>query len=39
MTRAADMSSFAPYISFRRQHPADDLMTDLIEATFVDETG
>jgi cytochrome P450 len=39
MARSADMSSFAPYISFRRQHPADDLMTDLIEATFVDETG
>jgi len=38
-TRAADMSSFAPYISFRREHPADDLMTDLIEAAFVDETG
>jgi cytochrome P450 len=39
MARGADMSSFAPYIHFRRQHPADDLMTDLIEATFVDETG
>jgi cytochrome P450 len=39
VTRSSDMSSFAPYISFRRQHPADDLMTDLIEATFVDETG
>jgi cytochrome P450 len=34
-----DTSSFAPYISFRRAHPADDLMTDLIETTFVDETG
>jgi cytochrome P450 len=39
VTRSTDMSSFAPYISFRRQHPADDLMTDLIEASFVDETG
>jgi cytochrome P450 len=39
VTRSADMSSFAPYISFRRQHPADDLMTDLMETTFVDETG
>jgi cytochrome P450 len=39
VTRAADMSNFGPYISFRRQHPADDLITDLIEATFVDETG
>ncbi len=39
VTRSSDMSSFAPYISFRRRHPADDLMTDLIQATFVDETG
>jgi cytochrome P450 len=39
VTRSNDMSSFAPYISYRRQHPADDLMTDLIEATFEDETG
>jgi cytochrome P450 len=39
MTRSADLSSFAPYIAFRRQHPADDLMTDLIQTTFVDETG
>jgi cytochrome P450 len=39
MSRGADMSNFAPYISFRRQHPADDLMTDLIQTTFVDETG
>jgi cytochrome P450 len=38
MIRSAD-AGFAPYITFRRQHPADDLMTDLIEATFVDETG
>jgi cytochrome P450 len=37
--RSSDMTSFAPYISFRRRHPADDLMTDLIEATFVDESG
>jgi cytochrome P450 len=39
MTRSSDMGNFAPYISFRREHPADDLMTDLIEASFVDETG
>jgi cytochrome P450 len=39
MTQAADLSSFAPYISFRRQHPADDLISDLMEASFVDETG
>jgi cytochrome P450 len=30
---------FADYIGFRRQNPADDLMSDLIAVTFVDETG
>jgi cytochrome P450 len=39
VTRSDGISSFAPYIGFRRQHPADDLMTDLIQASFVDETG
>ncbi|MGH9018675.1 MAG: cytochrome P450, partial [Acidimicrobiales bacterium] len=39
VTRTDDMSNFAPYIEFRRQHPADDLMTDLIETSFVDESG
>ncbi len=39
VTRTADMSNFGPYISYRRQHPADDLMTDLIQASFVDENG
>ena len=40
VTRSSeDMSNFAPYINFRRHHPADDLMTDLIETAFVDETG
>jgi cytochrome P450 len=38
-TMAADMSNFAEYISFRRRHPSDDLMTDLIEATFEDDKG
>jgi cytochrome P450 len=33
------MPNFAEYITFRRAHPSDDLMTDLIEATFTDETG
>ena len=30
---------FESYIGYRREHPTDDLMTDLIQATFVDETG
>jgi len=30
---------FADYIEWRAQHPSDDLMTDLLEAEFVDETG
>ncbi len=37
--RATDTSNFAEYIGFRRRHPSDDLMTALIEVTFVDETG
>jgi cytochrome P450 len=39
VTQAAGLAGFGPYISFRREHPADDLMTDLIQTTFVDETG
>jgi cytochrome P450 len=35
----ADSARFADYIEFRRRHPADDLMTDLITITFVDENG
>ncbi len=30
---------FAHYIDWRAAHPADDLMTDLLQAEFVDETG
>ncbi|MEI2698248.1 MAG: hypothetical protein V9E94_07830 [Microthrixaceae bacterium] len=30
---------FAEYIDWRADHPSDDLMTDLLEATFTDETG
>jgi cytochrome P450 len=30
---------FADYIDWRTEHPSDDLMTDLLEAEFVDETG
>ncbi len=30
---------FADYIDWRADHPSDDLMTDLLQATFEDETG
>ncbi len=30
---------FAEYIDWRAEHPSDDLMTDLLQATFEDETG
>ncbi len=30
---------FADYIDWRAQHPSDDLMTELLHAEFVDETG
>ncbi len=32
-------SSFEEYIDWRAQHPSDDLMTELLEAEFEDETG
>jgi cytochrome P450 len=35
----ADGSMFADYIEWRAQHPADDLMTVLLNAEFEDETG
>jgi cytochrome P450 len=35
----ADAAFFADYINWRREHPSDDLMTQLIEAEFEDETG
>jgi cytochrome P450 len=34
-----DHSRFQEYIDFRRRHPSDDLMTDLVTMTFVDEHG
>jgi len=34
-----DMSRFGEYIAWRRTHPSDDLMTELLRATFVDEKG
>ena len=43
MTASADAilsgSIFADYIDWRREHPSDDLMTELLNAEFVDETG
>ena len=35
----ADGTFFADYIDWRAQHPSDDLMTDLLQAEFKDETG
>jgi cytochrome P450 len=34
-----DVDLFADYIDWRAEHPSDDLMTELINAEFVDETG
>jgi cytochrome P450 len=39
ITPLSDPARFLEYINFRRQHPSDDLMTDLIAVTFVDEYG
>ena len=36
---ALDGSGFADYIDWRSEHPSDDLMTDLLNAEFEDETG
>jgi len=35
----ADQGRFRDYIAFRRRHPSDDLMTDLLAVSFVDEHG
>ncbi len=35
----SDHARFLDYINFRRLHPSDDLMTDLVTLTFVDEHG
>jgi cytochrome P450 len=35
----ADATFFAEYIDWRAKHPSDDLMTQLIQAEFKDETG
>ncbi|MCH7709572.1 MAG: cytochrome P450 [Myxococcales bacterium] len=34
-----NLGNFAEYIAWRRKHPSDDLMTELLQATFVDEKG
>jgi cytochrome P450 len=34
-----DGAVFADYVDWRTKHPSDDLMTDLLQADFVDETG
>jgi cytochrome P450 len=36
---ALDGSGFADYVDWRTQHPSNDLMTDLLNAEFEDETG
>jgi cytochrome P450 len=36
---AFDGSRFSAYVDWRAQHPSDDLMTDLLNAEFEDETG
>ena len=35
----ADHTRFRDYIDYRRRHPSDDLMTDLVAITFTDEHG
>jgi cytochrome P450 len=39
VARSTDGSNFGEYIAYRRRHPSDDLMTDLIEVTFEDDQG
>jgi cytochrome P450 len=36
---STDGSEYAEYIEWRAAHPSDDLMTELLNAEFVDETG
>ena len=37
--RAFGQDAFAEYIGWRREHPSDDLMTELLHATFEDDDG
>jgi cytochrome P450 len=39
MLAEAEFSRFAEYVDWRSEHPSDDLMTDLLQAEFDDETG
>jgi len=39
MLAEAEFSRFADYVDWRAQNPSDDLMTDLLQAEFEDETG
>jgi cytochrome P450 len=39
VTEVLDNTVFADYIDWRKNNPSDDLMTDLINAEFEDETG
>jgi cytochrome P450 len=39
MTDGLLNSDYAEYIDWRKEHPSDDLMTELLTATFTDETG
>ena len=34
-----DGDMFAEYIDWRAEHPSDDIMTELLQAEFEDETG
>ena len=36
---ALNMGNFPEYIDWRRKHPSDDLMTELLDAAFVDDAG
>jgi len=38
-TAAFGAGNFPEYIAWRRKHPSDDLMTELLGAVFVDDTG
>ena len=38
-TTFVERRSFAEYIDWRAEHPSDDLMTELLNAEFEDETG
>jgi cytochrome P450 len=39
VSNAFGIQNFIEYVEWRRKHPSDDLMTELIGAVFVDDTG